>query len=212
VRVLIVHADDGVRARIEQELTLAGIACEAVAGDQGVQERLEREAFGLILVDRELPEALSRAVFDVLRVHGHAAAILWIGEEEPADLLRRIRSVPTAKEDPTRVVVGDLVVDFLSGAATRAGVALDLTPTEFSILRHLAVHLGSPVSRSDLLATLWGIDFPTGTNVVDVHIRRLRGKLDEPFGSPLVHTVRGSGYMLESRGDAPAAEEETASR
>lgn len=207
MRVLIIQQADSANPGVEQDLIRAGIACESAHAAEQVAGLLERGTFGLIVVDRGLPVEQSRAVFDQLRTAGGAAAILWMeAAEEPAQLLRRIRSAPLAGQDPTQVSVDDLVVDFLSGRAKRAGCTLDLTPTEFSILRHLAVNLGQPVRRADMLASLWGIDFHTGTNVVDVHIRRLRAKLDEPFGRPLIHTVRGSGYLLAHRAEAPAKE------
>ena len=96
--------------------------------------------------------------------------------------------------------MADLEIDPVAGTVKRAGRAIDLTRTEFALLRQLAEHSGETISRTELLKAVWGIDFDPGTNVVDVHIRRLRLKVDEPFDRPLIHTVRGSGYALAARG------------
>ena len=97
--------------------------------------------------------------------------------------------------------MGDLVVDHRLGTFQRAGRPLDLTPTESALLRYLIEHRGRTVTRGELLKAIWDIGFDTGTNVVDVHISRLRAKLDEPDQTPLVRTVRGVGYVL-SAGEA----------
>ena len=98
-------------------------------------------------------------------------------------------------------MVGQLEINLVDGAAERDGQVLRLTRTDFGLLRCLAENAGSPVSRIQLLQTVWGFDFDPGTNVVEVHIRRLRRKLDQPFSHPLVHTERGAGYVLEGRGE-----------
>ena len=94
------------------------------------------------------------------------------------------------------VFLGHLVVDHRRGSFQRAGQVLDLTPTEAALLRYLLEHRGRTVTRGELLKAIWDIGFDTGTNLVDVHISRLRAKLDEPFDGPLVLTVRGVGYTL----------------
>jgi len=94
------------------------------------------------------------------------------------------------------VRVADLEIDPLAGTVKRAGKALDLTRIEFGLLRALADRAGEPVTRAALLQQVWGISFDPGTNMVDVHIRRLRRKVDAPFDVPLIQTIRGSGYAL----------------
>ena len=85
--------------------------------------------------------------------------------------------------------------------ASRAGRPLDLTPKDFLLVALLARRTGDVISRTVIADQVWGINFDSGTNVVDVHMHRLRSKLDDPFDRRLIHTVRGIGYVLEDRGD-----------
>jgi two-component system copper resistance phosphate regulon response regulator CusR len=95
--------------------------------------------------------------------------------------------------------IADLVVDPIRMKATRAGSALDLTPREFLLLSLFARRTGEVLSRTLIAEQVWDINFESATNVVDVHIRRLRSKLDDPFEKRLLHTVRGVGYVLEEQ-------------
>ena len=88
-------------------------------------------------------------------------------------------------------------IDTRRHRATRRGIALDLTPKEFLLLSQLARSAGEVVSRKEIAAHVWDIDFNTDTNVVDVVVRRLRAKIDDPFKKKLVHTIRGVGYVLK---------------
>ena len=119
-------------------------------------------------------------------------------------LLRRISTALTlpTTPSPTTLTVGDLVIDLLRQRATRAGIPLDLSSKEFALLALLARHMGEVLPRNLLAAQVWGVTFDTATNAVDVAVRRLRAKLDDPFPVSLLHTVRGVGYVLEVR-DAP---------
>ena len=96
----------------------------------------------------------------------------------------------------TQLQVADLTVDLLSRSVNRAGQAIDLQPREFSLLELLMRHAGQVVTRTMLLEQVWGYHFDPQTNVIDVHVSRLRAKIDKDFDKPLLHTVRGAGYML----------------
>lgn len=98
-----------------------------------------------------------------------------------------------------RFRVADLELDLMRQRATRAGRRLDLTPKEFLLLSLLVRRAGEVLSRAFIADQVWGINFDSTTNFVDVHIRRLRSKLDDPFPTRLIHTVRGRGYVLEQR-------------
>lgn len=113
-------------------------------------------------------------------------------------LLRRAAGARTGAE-ATQFRVADLEVDAARRKATRAGQRLDLTPKEFSLLTLLLRRQGHVLSRTEIAAQVWDMNFDCETNVVEVAIRRLRAKLDQPFGRPLLHTVRGMGYVLEDR-------------
>jgi two-component system copper resistance phosphate regulon response regulator CusR len=118
-----------------------------------------------------------------------------------SELLARVRSI--LRRGPGRhqekLQVADLEIDLVRHRAARSGRRLDLTPKEFLLLSLLARHVGDVLSRTLIAEQVWDMNFDGGTNVVDVHVGRLRSKVDEPFGHPLIHTVRGVGYVLEER-------------
>jgi two-component system OmpR family response regulator len=93
--------------------------------------------------------------------------------------------------------VGDMEMDLLARTVHRAGKKIDLQPREFRLLEYLMRHAGEVVTRTMLLEKVWDYHFDPQTNVIDVHISRLRAKIDRDFGRPLLHTVRGEGYRLE---------------
>ena len=98
----------------------------------------------------------------------------------------------------TKLGVGDLELDLLSRTATRSGQKIDLQPREFLLLEYLMRHAGQVVTRTMLLENVWEYHFDPQTNVIDVHISRLRAKIDKGFEEPLLHTVRGAGYSLRA--------------
>lgn len=112
-------------------------------------------------------------------------------------LLRRAR----APESSAMLELADLQVDLLRRRATRGGTRLDLTAREFALLALLLRRQGEVLSRTEIAEQVWDVNFDYGTNVIDVAVRRLRGKLDAPFQRPLLHTVRGMGYVLEEPGE-----------
>jgi len=97
------------------------------------------------------------------------------------------------------VTVGDLLIDFVRHRVERANRRIDLTPKEFLLLSLLARRAGHVLSRTLIAEQVWDMNFDSDTNVVDVHVRRLRAKLDDPFERKLIHTIRGVGYVLEAR-------------
>jgi len=118
-----------------------------------------------------------------------------------AELLARIRSALRRSQPSQReaLAVADLSVDLLRRRAERGGTRLDLSPKEFSLLVLLLQRAGEVLSRTLIAEHVWDIHFDSDTNVVDVAIRRLRQKVDDPFDRKLIHTVRGMGYLLEER-------------
>src|SRR5256886_15183099 len=119
---------------------------------------------------------------------------------EFSELLARVRSV--LRRNPERQVehlhIDDLEIDMQRHKAVRSGVPLNLTPKEFLLLAHLARSAGEAVSRAEIAERVCDIWFKTNTNVVDVVVRRLRAKVDDPFKTKLVHTIRGVGYVLKA--------------
>ena len=113
-------------------------------------------------------------------------------------LLRR-GAIPTAGQDLTVLRLADLELDLVRRKASRAGQRLDLTAKEFTLLTLLLRRHGQVLSRTALAEQVWDMNFDSNTNVVEVAVRRLRSKLDDPFAKKLLHTVRGMGYVLEDR-------------
>lgn len=118
-----------------------------------------------------------------------------------SELLARIRSLLRRgkSRDPDQIRVGDLDVDLLRHKVLRAGTRVDLTAKEFALLALLARRQGEVLSRTLIAEQVWDMNFDSDTNVVDVAVRRLRAKIDDPFPVKLVHTIRGIGYVMEER-------------
>ncbi|MGH7937518.1 MAG: winged helix-turn-helix domain-containing protein, partial [Bryobacteraceae bacterium] len=179
--------------------------------------------FDLLLVDVMLPKKDGWAVVKELREAHVQTPILFLTARDGVDdrvkglelggddylvkpfafseLLARIRSVlrrPAAAQE-THLRVEDLELDLRRHAASRKGQPLHLTAKEFLLLAHLVRANGEIVSREEVAEHVWGIDFRTSTNVLDVMVRRLRSKVDDPYPKKLIHTVRGAGYVLQAR-------------
>jgi two-component system OmpR family response regulator len=180
-------------------------------------------AYDAAIVDRMLPRMDGLSVVSRLREAGNHTPILFLsalGEVDDkvrglkaggddylakpfafTELLARLevlvrRRSPTAVQ--TRLAVGDLELDLLSRTATRSGQRIDLQPREFLLLEYMMRHAGHVVTRTMLLENVWEYHFDPQTNVIDVHMSRLRAKIDKNFQQPLLHTVRGAGYCLRA--------------
>ena len=218
MNILVVDDDPKTRAFLEKGLAESGFRCESAPDGETALECLRRKRFDLVLLDVMLPGLQGWDVLEAANREGVAPPVIWVTARDAleervkglrmggddyvvkpfafSELLARIHAVLRRRQEGHRQRIGDLEIDPLAGRVTRAGKSLDLTRTEFALLRTLAENQGHAVSRSELLERVWGIRFDPGTNVVDVHIRRLRRKIDEPFGTSLIQTVRGSGYAL----------------
>jgi len=122
------------------------------------------------------------------------------------ELLARVRALLRRgpMQESTRYALADLQLDLTTRRATRAGKRLDLTAKEFALLSLLLRRQGQILSRAVLADQVWGMNFDSETNVVEVAVRRLRSKIDDPFHTKLLHTVRGMGYVMEDRAAARA--------
>jgi two-component system, OmpR family, copper resistance phosphate regulon response regulator CusR len=224
MRVLLVEDDGKTAAYLRRGLVEAGFTVDvANRGDDGLH--LARTGdYELIVLDVMLPGRDGWSVITELRAAGRLTPVLFLtamdavpdrvrGLELGADdylvkpfafseFLARVRSVlrrGTARQrDVLRVA--DLEVDTLRFAASRSGRKLELTPKEFSLLALMTRRAGDALSRTLIAEQVWDMNFDSDSNVVDVHVRRLRAKIDDPFAVKLIHTVRGVGYVLEDRG------------
>jgi two-component system OmpR family response regulator len=186
------------------------------------------QSFDLIILDRMLPGIDGLSLLKALRAAGIETPVLILsalasvsdrieGLESGSDdylvkpfsfaellaranaLLRRSEARAAAAVDP-RLVVGDLEIDPLARTVKRAGRPIDLKPREYRLLEYLARNTGRVVTRTMLLEQVWDYHFDPGTNVIDVHVSRLRRKLEDGFDNPILHTVRGAGYRLGQPG------------
>jgi len=220
-RILTIE-DDAVTAReIVAELSSHGLDVDWVDNGREGLVRAVSGDYDLITLDRMLPELDGLAIVTTLRTIGVSTPILMIsalsdvdervrglragGDDylpKPysfAELLARVevlsrRNVGPAEE--TTYKVGDLELDRLSHRVARGKEELTLQPREFRLLEYLMKHAGQVVTRTMLLENVWDYHFDPQTNVIDVHISRLRSKIDKGFERPLLHTIRGAGYMI----------------
>jgi DNA-binding response OmpR family regulator len=220
VKILIVDDDPKYRAFVSRGLNESGMVCSTAASGEDALKALRRERFDLMLLDVMLPGIQGWDVLEAMRAESIDVPVIWVTARDAVDervrglrmggddyivkpfafseLVARIHVALRHRRERTKIAVGDLTLDLLGGTASRAGKAIDLTRTEYLLLRCLAEHAGEPVTRAQILQAVWGFDFDPGTNVVEVHIRRLRKKADSPFGQALIHTVRGAGYVLKA--------------
>ena len=181
----------------------------------------KQNTYEMVILDVGLPDQDGFALLPALRHGGYQNPVLFLtardavadrvrglelGAEDYlvkpfafAELLARVRTVLRRSVRVTESLrFADLEVDLLRQRAVRGGKRLDLSATEFALLAVLVRHADEPLSRRDLAARVWDMHVESGTNVVDVAIRRLRMQVDEPFSSPLIHTVRGIGYVCRT--------------
>ena len=204
------------------------VADGADNGKDGLFRALE-ELYDVIIVDRMLPGLDGLALIQTLRSEGKTIPILILsalGEVDHrveglrkggddylvkpfafSELLARVEVLARRRESESpksTLRVGDLQLDLLARLVTRAGRPITLQPREFRLLEHLMRHPGQVVTRTMLLEKVWDYHFDPQTNVIDVHVSRLRSKIDKGFDYPLIHTVRGVGYVLRVPEEASA--------
>ena len=223
MRLLIIEDEKKTAAHLRKGLSENGFTVDvACDGSEGLQ-LASAGGYALIVLDVMLPGQDGWAILSQLREAGIVTPVLFLtardrvedrvrGLEMGADdylvkpyafseLLARVRTIlrrgSAIQEEVLRIA--DLEIDTRRHKATRAGRSLHLTRREFVLLSCLARSAGEVVSRTRIVEEVWDINFDTGTNIVEATMRRLRAKVDDPFAKPLVHNVRGIGYVLESR-------------
>jgi len=222
MHILIVEDEKKIAAFLRRGLTENGFVVDvAEDGEQGLEYALARK-MDLIILDIALPKRDGWSVIIELRKAEIHTPVLFLTARDSvpdrvkgfdlgaddylikpfhfSELLARVRSLlrraPERREEV--ITVGDLEIDPRRHKVTRAGTVLSLTPKEFSLLLYLASSAGDIVSRTEIVEQVWDINFDTGTNVVDVMMRRLRAKVDDPFETKMIHTIRGVGYVLRA--------------
>jgi two-component system OmpR family response regulator len=221
MRILIIEDDRDAAQYLAKGLRESGHSAEVAEDGREGLLRAAVDQFDVLIVDRMLPNLDGLSLVQHLRKTGNATPVLFLsalGEVDDrvrglraggddyltkpyafSELLARIENLGRRRGQraaATRLKVADLELDLLSRKATRAGHAIDLQPREFQLLETLMRHAGQVMTRTMLLEQVWNYHFDPQTNVIDVHISRLRQKIDRGFEPPLIHTVRGAGYCV----------------
>ncbi|MCP4561940.1 MAG: response regulator transcription factor [Bosea sp.] len=222
MRLLIVEDDAEAAAYLVKAFREAGhVADHAPDGLEGYA-MAQGGGYDVLVVDRMLPRMDGLSVIRSLREQGETTPALILSALAQVDdrvkglraggddylpkpyafsellarveVLSRRRGAPAS--EPTTYRVGDLLLDRLAHRVTRAGEEIVLQPREFRLLEYLMKHAGQVVTRTMLLENVWDYHFDPQTNVIDVHVSRLRAKVDKGFEHPMIHTIRGAGYMV----------------
>jgi two-component system OmpR family response regulator len=210
MRLLIIEDDrDAADYLVKAFREVGHIADQATDGEEGQALALDGQ-YDVLIIDRMLPKRDGLSIIHTLRSKAVETPVLILSALGQVD--DRVKGLRTGGDDYlakpyafsellARVEalvyrVGDLELNRLSHEVSRAGQELQLQPREFRLLEYLMRHAGQVVTRTMLLENVWDYHFDPQTNVIDVHISRLRSKIDKGFAQPLLHTVRGAGYMI----------------
>jgi two-component system OmpR family response regulator len=226
LRVLVIEDDPEVAAFIAKGLAEQGHSVDRAAEGKTGLVLATTEDYDVMVIDRMLPELDGLTIVRSVRGTGKQTPMLILsalGEVDSrvqglraggddyltkpfafSELLARIealarRATPRAEAE-TSLRVADLELNLLARTATRAGRSIELQPREFRLLEYLMRHAGQVVTRTMLLEHVWDYNFDPQTNVIDVHVSRLRAKIDKGFDTHLIQTVRGAGYMIDAPG------------
>jgi two-component system, OmpR family, response regulator len=220
MKILVIEDDDEAAAYLRKGLAESGHQVDiAIDGKEGLN-RASGGGFDALVVDRMLPELDGLQVVTALRERKDETPVLILsalGDVENrveglragcddylakpfafSELLARLEALDRRSHaaSETRLRVADLDMDLLKRTVARGGQTIDLLPREFRLLEYLMRHAGHIVTRTMLLEKVWDHHFDPQTNVIDVHVSRLRQKIDRGFSPPLLHTIRGTGYSL----------------
>lgn len=222
MKILVIEDEAKTAKFLKKGLTEAGFVVDVASdGSEGLHLAQECD-FDLIILDVMLPGLDGWQILGHLRQSGNRSLVMFLTARDAvhervhgfdlgaddylvkpfafSELLARVRSL--LRRGPSRdqqtIRMGDLEIDLLRQRATRSGQRLELTSKEFLLLSLLARRAGEVLSRTLIAEAVWDMNFDSDTNLVDVNVRRLRSKVDEPFSVKLIHTVRGAGYVMES--------------
>ena len=223
MRILIMEDDAEAAAAMAKGLAEGGHEADVAADGALGLKAAEKGGFDVMVVDRMMPNMDGLTAVSTLRRQGDDTPVLFLsamGEVDDrvaglkaggddylvkpyafSELIARVEALSRRRETgavATSLKVGDLEMDLISRTVHRAGKEIDLQPREFQLLEFLMRHAGQGVTRTMLLEKVWEYHFDPQTNVIDVHISRLRAKIDKGFDHPMLQTVRGAGYRLDA--------------
>ncbi len=220
MRILVIEDEAGVAGFLKQGLREASYAVDVVDNGTDGAHLACTEAYDLIVLDLMLPGKDGFTILREIRGRGIRSPVICLTARDGVDdrirgldlgaddylskpfsfseLLARIRALLRRGQNlsPNPILVADLVVDTIARSVSRAGRRIDLSPTEYALLEYLSRNTGHVLSRTMILEHVWDMNQDPLTNVIDVHINRLRKKIDQGFSAPLIHTIRGVGYVL----------------
>jgi two-component system, OmpR family, response regulator len=222
MRLLLIEDDLQAAEYLVKGLRESGYSVEHAADGRDGLDKSSRGQYDVIVADRQLPYVDGLAIITALRERSDRTPVLILsalgtvddrvhglkagGDDyltKPfafAELLARIEALNrrgAAASETTRLKIADLELDLLARRVARAGRSIELTTKEFQLLEYLVRHAGQTVTRTMLLEGVWNLHFDPQTNITDVHMSRLRNAIDKGFPKPLIHTVRGAGYVLK---------------
>jgi two-component system OmpR family response regulator len=222
VKLLVVEDDTAIASFLVKGLREAGFSVDHANTGGDALERASRESYDLAVVDLMLPGLDGLGLIEELRRRRIKVPVIILSARRSVDdrvrglqaggddyltkpfafeeLLARVQALirrSTGAAEPTRLTVGDLTLDLVSRKVERAGQALELRPREYALLEYLMRNAGRVVSKAMVLSHVFDYSFDPRTNVVDVLVHRLREKVDKGFPTPVIHTVRGMGYVLK---------------
>ena len=221
-RILVAEDDPDIGSLLDHYLRKAGFMATVVTSGRDVMPQLKREAPDLVVLDLMLPGLDGLGLIEELRRRRINVPVIILSAKRSVDdrvrglqaggddyltkpfafeeLLARVQALirrATGAAEPTRLLVGELSLDLVPRKAERTGRVLELRPREFALLEYLMRNAGRVVSKAMILSHVFDYNFDPRTNVVDVLVHRLREKVDKGFPAPMLHTVRGMGYVLK---------------
>jgi len=223
MRILVVEDDKGTARFIQKGLSEEGFLTDVVSGGEEGQFMASTQIYDLIILDVMLPEINGFEVLRTIRQKGVSTPVLFLTAKDEkddiihgldlgaddylvkpfafAELLARIRAVlrrGQPGEPIEKLIVGDLVLDRVTRQACRGDKIIELTAKEFQFLEYMMRNKGQILTKTMILDRVWGYDFDTQSNIIEVHVNRLRAKVDKDFSTKLINTVRGVGYVIKA--------------
>ncbi|GLR71136.1 response regulator transcription factor [Agaribacter marinus] len=222
MKTLLIEDEPTVADFIVKSIQKAGHACDHKSdGESGLHAALNGQ-YDVIILDRMLPKMEGIAVLDELKAHDLPTPVLFLSAKNTVEdrvtglragaddyltkpfafeeLLARIEILasrgPNETQTTTELVAGDLTLDLIERTAKRGNMKIDLQSKEFKLLEYLMLNEGKVITRAMLLEKVWEYNFDPQTNVIDVHISRLRNKIDKGFDQHMISTIRGAGYRF----------------